>query len=370
MRTSHPTTASALAAIFAATTPGALILSGCSRPPAPPPVLRVQVAPLQERLFTDSLDTVSTLEASEEVELASQAAGRVLRLLARPGDSVQAGQLLVVLDQTQLRAEVAALKARAERDQINDTRYRQLVQQGAATTIQRDEYRAAAIASREELRARSADLAYKDVRAPIDGILGDLTIKPGDVLQAGIPFSRIIRNQRLQARIDIPANQANRVRPGQPVQLRRSGVGDPVASGTITMLDPGVSSSSQTLLAKASITNPDGQLRNGQRLRTRVLLAEQPYPAVPFGAVSRQSGQAFVFVLGSLAELRRDPGKAPLATRKPLPPGTVVALQRPVRLGALQNGFYPLLAGLQPGERVISSSTLGLRHGTPVKPVR
>ena len=48
-----------------------------------------------------------------------------------------------------------------------------------ATALQRDEYRAAAIASREELRARLADLAYKDVRAPIDGVMGDLTIKPG-----------------------------------------------------------------------------------------------------------------------------------------------------------------------------------------------
>ena len=347
-----------------------LATSGCSRPPLPPPPLTVQVAPLQERPFADTLDTVSTLEASEEVELASQAGGRVQRLLARSGDSVRAGQLLVVLDQTQLRAQVAALQARAERDRLNDSRYQQLVQQGAATAIQRDEYRAAAIASREELRARQADLAYKDVRAPIDGVLGDLTIKPGDVLQAGTPFSRIIRNQQLQARIDIPANQAARVRPGQRVQLRQSGEGQPVAEGAITMLDPGVSSGSQTLLAKATIAHPEGQLRNGQRLRTRVVLAEQLRPAVPFGAVSRQSGQSFVFVLGTLAELRRDPGKAPLAPLRRLPASTPVALQRPVRLGSLQDGFYPLLAGLEPNARVISTSSLGLRHGTPVTPAR
>jgi len=348
----------------------ALALGGCNRQPPAPPPLTVQVAPLQERRFADTLDTVSTLEASEEVELASQAGGRVQRLLARSGDSVRAGQLLVVLDQTQLRAQVAALQARAERDRLNDSRYQQLVQQGAATAIQRDEYRAAAIASREELRARLADLAYKDVRAPIDGVLGDLTIKPGDVLQAGTPFSRIIRNQRLQARIDFPANQAARVRPGQLVQLRRSGEEAPAAEGRISMLDPGVSSGSQTLLAKATITNPEGQLRNGQRLRTRVVLAEQERPAVPFSAVSRQSGQSFVFVLGTLAELRRDPGKAPLAPLRRLPPSTPVALQRPVRLGPLQDGFYLLLKGLEADARVISTSSLGLRHGTPVTPAR
>ena len=345
----------------------AIALAGCSDPnttQAPP--LPVEAAPLAQRPFHGTLETVSTLEASDEVELAAQAGGRVLRLLVRSGQPVRAGQLLLVLDQTQLRAEVAALEARAERDRLNDARYQQLVQQGAATALQRDEYRAAAIASREELRARLADLAYKDVRAPIDGMLGDLAIKPGDVIQAGTPFSRIIRNDRLQARLDIPANRSTQVRPGQTVEFRQSGDGPVLARGSLISLDPGVSPASQTLLARARVLDPQVQLRNGQRLRTRVLLTEQTRPAVPFGAVSRQSGQSFVFVLGTLGQLRRDPGQAPLARRRDRPASTPVALQRPVQLGALQNGFYPLLSGLEPGVAVISSNTLGLRHGAAV----
>lgn len=342
-------------------------LIACGSPPDRQPPLPVQVEPLQERSFRDTLETVSTLEASEEIELAAQAGGRVQRLLVRSGQTVRAGQLLLVLDQAQLRAEVAALRARAERDRTNDERFQLLVRQGAATALQRDEYRAAAIASREELRARLADLAYKDVRAPIDGVLGDLTIKAGDVLQAGMPFSRIIRNQRLLARIDIPANRAERVRPGQRVELRRSGEEAPLASGRLVSLDPAISPSSQTLLAKAPIANPSGQLRNGQRLRTRVVLAEAQRPAVPFSAVSRQSGQAFVFVQGTLADLRRDPGQAPLDRLRRLPPSTPVALQRSVRLGPLQGSHYPVLAGLEPGSLVIRTNLPGLRHGLPVR---
>lgn len=123
------------------------MLAGCGQSSTPPPPQRVQAEVSERRQFTTSLNTVSTLEARHEVELAAQAGGRVLRLLVHSGDSVRAGQLLLVLDQTQLRAEVAALQATAERDRINDERYEQLVRQGAATAIQRDEYRAAAIAS-------------------------------------------------------------------------------------------------------------------------------------------------------------------------------------------------------------------------------
>jgi RND family efflux transporter MFP subunit len=321
-------------------------LAGCDhRPPAPPPPA-VQAARLETRSFSTSLDTVSTLEATEEIELAAQAGGRVQRLLVHSGEPVQAGQLLLVLDQTQLLAEVASLQAQAERDRLNDERYEQLVRQGAASAIQRDGYRAAAVASRETLRARQADLAYKDLRAPITGVVGELTVKPGDVVQAGTPIGRLIRNRRLLARIDVPTNRAHQLRPGQTVELLDQ-AGRSLTWGQIDSLDPGVIPSSQTLLARAAIRNP-GNLRNGQRLRTRVLLTTERHPAVPFRAVSRQSGQAFVFVLAAGGT-------------------TMVAEQRPVRLGPLEGSYYPLLAGLKPGDRVIHSSTLGLRNGLPVR---
>jgi RND family efflux transporter MFP subunit len=241
------------------------------------------------------------------------------------------------------------------------------VAQGAASALQAEEYQANAIGSREALRAKLADLAYKDIRAPIAGVMGDLTIKPGDVLSAGTPFSRIIRNERMLARIDVPAGRLTQLQPGQPVQLLGEDGDRPVAEGRIGQVDPGVSAGTQTLLAKATIDNTAGQLRNGQRLRTRVLLGSEQQLAVPFEAVTRQFGQAFVFVVGNLEQLRQDPGRADLKALERLPKGTAIALQRPVQVGPLQGNRYPVLEGLRPGERVIVSGTMGLRHGSPVR---
>ena len=354
------TGAAALAALL-------LTLAGCGdgakrRPPA-----LVGVAPTTSQRFEQTLNTVSTLEATEEIDLAAQAGGRVQRVLVRTGDRVQAGQLLVVLDQTQLRADVQALRAKAKRDQLAYQRFRSLVTQGAASALQAEEYQADAIGSREALRAKLADLAYKDIRAPIAGVMGDLTIKPGDVLSAGTPFSRIIRNERLLARIDVPAGRLTQVRPGQPVQLLAEDGDRPVAEGRIGQVDPSVSAGTQTLLAKATIDNPAGQLRNGQRLRTRVLLGSVQELSVPFEAVTRQFGQAFVYVVGNLAQLRQDPGRADLKALERLPKDTAIALQRPVQIGPLQGNRYPVLEGLRPGERVIVSGAMGLRHGSPVR---
>ncbi len=121
------------------------------------------------------------------------------------------------------------------------------------------------------------------------------------------------------------------------------------------------------LLAKATIANPQGLLRNGQRLRTRVILGAERQWAVPFAAVTRSFGQNFVFVLGTLEELERDPGKADLAALRRLPKGTLLALQKPVNLGPLQGEIYPVLSGINANDRVILSGNLGLRHGSPVR---
>lgn len=354
-------------ALMAALMPAALVL-GCGPAKEPPRRLPVvQTQPIEPAGFQAGFDTVSTLEAEEEVDLAAQAGGRIQRLLVRQGDRVRQGQLLLVLDQTQLRAEVASLRAQMQTNRLNYQRYQDLARQGAASALQRDEFRQAYIAAREALVAREADLAFKDLRAPITGTVADLRVKQGDVIEAGVPLTRLIRNDRLLARIDVPAVYAGRVRPGQRVLLLDASQAQPLAEGQVSSVDPGVAAATQTLLVKAAFANPRGSLRNGQRSRTRLVLDRREELAVPFTAVTQLAGQSFVYVVGSLADLERRPGQAALAELRQLPAGTRFALQTPVQLGDLQGNRYPVRRGLVAGDLVITAGLLNLRHGAPVQ---
>jgi RND family efflux transporter MFP subunit len=337
--------------------------AGAARGPLP-----VRSEDLGVGRFSDVVDTVSTLEALDQVELAAQAGGRIEQLRIRQGDQVEPGQLLLVLDQSQARAEVVRLRAQVATDRINFQRFEFLVRQGAASAIQRDEFRQSYIASRQQLVATEADLAFRDLRAPIGGTIGDVRVKVGDVISAGSPFTTIIRNSRLLARVEVPAIHAARVRPGQSVELLDPLNNRPLARAPVLSIDPGVSGSTQALLVKAEFNNASPQLRNGLRLRTRLVLESRDLPSVPFGAVSQQADQSFVFRLGTLAELRRNPGRVDMNALAKLPPDAPVALQTRVRLGPLQNSRYPVLKGLEPGSRVITSNLINLRHGMPVQP--
>lgn len=345
-----------------------VLLAGCERatPQASPP-LPVDAIDLRPAAFRQEVVTVSTLDAVEAVQLAAQAGGRIERLTIRQGDRVRPGQLLVVLDQTQLQAEVQSLRSREAKDRLNYQRFAFLARAGAASAIQRDELRQAYIETSASLKAKQADLAFRDLRSPIGGVIGDVSVKVGDVIRAGDPFTSVIRNGELTARIEVPANLRNRVRPGQTVILEDHGSSEPLVSGVVDSIDPSVNVGNQVLLVKATYDNRDGSLRNGLRVRTRLVLDSRAQLAVPVGVVTRSSGQSYVWRVGTLQELERDPGQAPLERLRKLPPGSLFALQTRVQLGPLQDGRYPVISGLDAGARVIRSNLLGLRHGLPVQ---
>ncbi len=343
-----------------------LLLCACGKAKPPYSSIPVSQIPVSTAEFTDDIDTVSTLEAIEEVHLAAQASGRIIELKIDQGDEVQPGQMLVVLDQAQIRAELADFKAQEQKNKLNWQRYEFLVPQGAASALDRDEYKAQYIASREKVKATEATLAYSNLRSPISGIVADVDVKVGDVIRSGDPFTKLIRNNGLLARVEVPATFSDRIKIGLPVFLSKAGSADVIATGEINSVDPTVQTATQGLLVKAAFANGNGSLRNGQRLRTRVQLAAREELSVPFAAVTQTSGQSFVYRVGSFQELEALPGNSSLEKLRRLPPATRFALQTPVTLGKLQDQRYSVIKGLKLGQQVITTNLLNLRHGMPI----
>jgi hypothetical protein len=98
-----------------------------------------------------------------------------------------------------------------------------------------------------------------------------------------------------------------------------------------------------------------------------VVLDSREVLAVPFAAVTRLAGQSFVYVVGDRSQLLQRPGQVDRQQLTSLPAQTLFALQVPVQLGELQNNRYPVLSGMRPGQQVVTSGLLTLRHGTPVR---
>jgi len=331
---------------------------GPQTPPQPQPP-KVQVVESRMAEFTEWVDTMSTLQASNLVELAAQSGGRILELKIRQGDEVEAGELLLVLDQDEEKAKAKSAKANYER-------YAYLAEVGAASQKELDRYRTQYIEAK-------AKLSYSNLRSPSAGTVADVKVKVGDVIQQGQVFTTLVENNELEARVEVPAIFSALLRKGQPVLLRAPGSQEVIARGAVGSIGPRINPNTQGLLVTAVFPNIDGTLRDGQRLRTRVQIQAKDELSVPFGAVTQTSGQSFVFRIGNIDELRNNPGKTDLKRLElsiktdKLPADANFALQTPVTVGELENNLYPITKGLELNQKVAITNLLNLEHGMPVQ---
>jgi RND family efflux transporter MFP subunit len=198
-----------------------------------------------------------------------------------------------------------------------------------------------------QVQEQQVQLRYYRVSAPVEGIVGDIPVHVGDRVNLTTLLTSISQPGGLEAYVEVPVERAHSLKIGKPIQLVDSG-GAVIAESRITFIAPAVDNATQTILVKAAIDNRGGSFRTDQLTRARILWESQPAILVPVLAVSRLSGQTFVFVA--------EQGEKSL-----------VAKQRMVRLGELIGNDYVVLEGLQPGDKLITGNTQMLADNAPVQ---
>ncbi len=164
---------------------------------------------------------------------------------------------------------------------MNAERFTFLQQRGAVSARERDFYVTQAITSRDQARVREADLAYKVVRAPISGLIGNLSsVQLGDVVRSGEAITGIVDNTSSYTLIDVPATQARQVAMGQTVELQTQTTPPITGSGQVVFISPsfgirGSQQSPNSMLVKAQFANPTGELKVGMFVRNRIITSRR-----------------------------------------------------------------------------------------------
>jgi RND family efflux transporter MFP subunit len=289
--------------------------------------------------------------------------GNIVKMFVRSGDMVQAGQILMRIDPLKQKATVesqqgtqAQKKAVYDYARIDIERQRKLYEAGVVSRDAYDQATQSYENSKADYEANSAltvtqkeQLAYYDIRAPFNGMVGDVPVNLGDYVSPTTVLTTVDEITDLEAYIYIPTGRVAQVRMGLPVEILDS-EGNVVVKSTISFLSPQVDNGLQSILAKAQIPHNMQKLRTQQLVKARVTWSTAPAPVVPVLAVTRVGGQTFVFV----------------ATPKG---DGYVAHQVPVTLGETIGNSYPVLGGLNPGDKVILSGLQFLQDGAPVKPL-
>ena len=341
---------------------------GCQKPASVAAAPAMQAMPVQTITVQNSPvprsdEYTAIVKSRRSATLNPQVDGNLTAILVKSGDRVKAGQSLMEIDPAKQRATLDSQVATERQklavyhyNEVEVDRQRKLF---AAGIISRDALDQAeqnysnskadyesAVSLRQ---SQEKQLGYYHIRAPFDGIIGDIPVHLGDYVSATTMLTTVDENKDLEAYVYIPTERASEVRMGLPVNIVDTN-GDLLESTRVDFVSPSVDNGLQGILVKAPLKPEMDRFRNAQLVKARVIWSTAPTATVPVLAVTRIGGQAFVYVAQ-----QGDKGTQ--------------ARQRAVTLGDTVGNDYAVTQGLKPGEKVIISGTQLLVDGAPVQPL-
>lgn len=345
----------------------ALAATGCAKKPAaaagpamqglPVQTVTVAMAPVAQ-----SSEYVSTIKSRRSATLQPQVNGALTEILAKSGDHVRAGQTIMQIDPRQQQAAMDSQRATERQKKalfdyntIEVDRQQKLFDAGVTSRDAYDQeqqaYQNAKADYESAVESRKTQeqlLGYYTIRAPFDGIVGDIPVHVGDYVTTSTMLTTVDENKDLEAYIYIPTERSGDVHMGQSVNITDNN-GKLLEKTRIDFISPEVDSTLQGILVKAPV-EPSSELRNAQLVKADVIWSTKPMAVVPVLAISRQGGQTFVY----LAE-----GQG----------GKFIARQQPIIVGDTVGDNYAVQSGLKNGDKVIVSGMQFLVDGAPVIPL-
>jgi RND family efflux transporter MFP subunit len=177
------------------------------------------VAQAGSRAVAAGVYVTGSLDPAEKVEIQSQIAGQLLRVLVDRGTVVRRGQVITTFESGALRAQVASAEAAVaarERDLVAaDTLYKR----GAASQQDFVNARVARDAARAQLAQAEETLQRANITAPIAGQVSEKLVASGEGVQSGKKLFTLVNTDALELAGQISASDAARVRVGQRVSL-------------------------------------------------------------------------------------------------------------------------------------------------------
>jgi RND family efflux transporter MFP subunit len=314
---------------------------------------RQQQVPLNAR-------STGTLHARQTAVMSAQLMGRVQQVLVHEGDSVRAGQTLIVLDDAAMRATVEqahagvmAAQGAQVAAQTNATlaastlgRYKQLESQKSVSPQEMDEVSRRAEAAEANLDAVRAQtdaaraqesgartmMSYARLVAPFSGVVTARMADPGTMAAPGVPLLQVDQAGALQLQVAVDESVIGVVHKGMTVPVVINGAAPASVAGAVERIVPAADPASHSFLVTIDLP-ASSHLRAGMYGTTEFANGTRQAILIPHTAVVMRGSLACAYVLDSKG----------------------VAQLRYLTLGAQQGDLLEVLSGISSGEKLVDA---------------
>jgi len=304
----------------------------------------VVTAPVVMAETANRVGAIGTAEAARTVALYPRATGMVTEIAFTPGQHVEAGATLVRLDDDSEKIAVEQAKIALADADARATRNDRLAETRAISAAERDTARFELSKARLALQEAELALSRRTIAAPFSGVVGLTPVEIGDMVSGSTELVTIDDRSEIKVEFRVPEAFAARLAVGQPVEVATPSQPGTSFSGKVSAVGSRIEADSRTLVAQATVANPDDLLRPGMSFAVTVRFPGVAETAVPAPSVQWDRDGAYVWIV--------DDGKA-----------------RRVGVGIVErNAETVLVSGeLAAGDLVVVEGVQAVRAGAPVR---
>ncbi len=326
----------------------ALALPGCraehltSQKPEKLQAARVNTAKAAMKTAPLQVEILGTVQAVHSAVIAAKVSGNITSLNVNLGDKVRQGEILIKIDAGELQSKLDQAKAELTRAERNLTREKNLLKKGAATGENVKTQQDTVSISTASYQGASDMMQHTIIKAPFDGLVTKKLINLGDMATPGRPLLQIDNEKELQVISHLPETMLSAIHIGQELKITVPALKGQII-GKVAELAPIADPVSRTALMKLSLPPADG-LRPGQFAKVNITKDTKQAVMIPKTAVFPIGQLERVFVVkAQTAHLRL------------------------VKTGAASGDEVEIISGLAANEEIVTSTTLPLTDGQPLK---
>lgn len=304
----------------------------------------VYVTTVKSGRVYDSVEALGTANSAESVNITANVTDLLREIRFADGQAVKKGDVIAVLEQRELAAQLAASKARLQQEKRELARLEGLVRDKAVPRQDYDQRVTSLEITARELEEIEARIAYRTIVAPFDGTVGVRRISVGALVQPGEVITTLDDISSIKLDFTVPSAFLSTLASGVPVEAEVDALAGRVFRGKIESVSTRVDPVTRSILVRAVLPNPDAQLRPGLLMRVRLIKREREALIVPEESILQRQQSHFILVVSADNKVE----------------------ERQITVGARMPGRAEVTRGLEEGDRVIVRGMNRARNGETV----
>ena len=307
---------------------------------------------VSSRSITRKIKSVGVVKAKNSAIIKPEVPGMIESVHFKDGALVKAGSVLIKINSAVQQAQYNARVAEYKQALSEYERFKLLAAKNILPELELDRARTKMETSKSLAELERVKLQQHTVLSPFSGIVGLREVSVGSVVQPNQELITVVNLDPINVDFKIPEANIKTLKIDQEAIVEIDGFDDYQFMAKIEAIDPKADATGHSVMVRASLSNPDAQLRPGMFANVNLTIGEaKDVLMVQEGAVERSGDDEFVYVLRDLQ-------------------GDKIAVRTIITTGLRENGMVEILEGLSEGYEIVVSGNVKIRDGYRVKVVR